>query len=123
MLRTDIEGDPRTSGDKDLLVTALANLLDNALKYGGRSVAISARVTPGTGTVSMVVQDNGAGIPPDERPKVTQRFYRLDQSVPGTGLGLSIVAAVAHLHGALLQLEDASPGLLVRLVFPLSVSN
>ncbi len=121
-LITEIEGDPKTFGDKDLLASALANLLDNALKYGGRSVTITLREAPEAKTVSLVVQDKGPGIPPQERPKVTQRFYRLNQSVPGTGLGLSIVAAIAHLHGASLQLEDASPGLLVRLVFPLTAS-
>jgi signal transduction histidine kinase len=121
-LFTEIEGDPKTFGDKDLLASALANLLDNALKYGGRSVTITLREAPEAKTVSLMVQDKGPGIPPQERPKVTQRFYRLNQSVPGTGLGLSIVAAIAHLHGASLHLEDASPGLLVRLVFPLTAS-
>jgi len=117
-LVTNIEGDPKTLGDKDLLASALANLIDNAFKYGGRSVTISVRATPGAETVSMIVQDDGPGIPPEERSKVTQRFYRLDQNMPGTGLGLSIVDAIAHLHGASLGLEDASPGLLARLVLP-----
>jgi len=121
-LTTKIEGDPRILGDKDLLTSALANLLDNALKYGGSSVTISVHENPETGTVSMAVQDDGPGIPPDARPKVIQRFYRLDQKVPGTGLGLSIVAAIVHLHGAALYLEDAGPGLLARIVLPLSVS-
>lgn len=120
-LTTEIKGDLKTLGDKDLLTTALANLLDNALKYGGRAVNISVRETPETGTVSMVVQDDGPGIPPEERTKVIQRFYRLDQRVPGTGLGLSIVSAIAHLHGATLHLEDAGPGLLARIVLPLNV--
>ena len=122
-LVTNIEGDPKTLGDKDLLASALANLLDNAFKYGGRSVTISVRTRQNTGTVSVVVQDNGPGIPPEERPKVTQRFYRLDQNVPGTGLGLSIVDAIAQLHGASLHLEDASPGLLARLDLPPSPSQ
>ena len=117
-----VEGDPKTLGDKDLLASALANLLDNALKYGGNTVTISVREMPETGIVSMAVQDNGPGIPAGERPKVTQRFYRIDQSVPGTGLGLSVVSAIAHLHGAALQLEDADPGLLARVILPLSVS-
>jgi signal transduction histidine kinase len=116
-LSVKIEGNPQTFGDKDLLANALANLLDNAIKYGGHSVTISVRQTPQAGTVTMAVQDDGPGIPTEEQPKVLQRFYRLDQSVPGTGLGLSIVAAIAHLHGACLQLEDASPGLLIRLTF------
>jgi signal transduction histidine kinase len=122
-LVANIEGNPTTPGDKDLLTSALANLLDNAFKYGGHSVAISARVTPDAETVTVVVQDDGPGIPPDERSKVIQRFYRLDQNVPGTGLGLSIVDAIAHLHGASLHLEDASPGLLARLVLPPGASH
>ena len=117
-----VEGDPKTLGDKDLLASALANLLDNALKYGGNTVTIIVCETPETGIVSMAVQDNGHGIPAGERPKVPQRFYRLDQSVPGTGLGLSVVSAIAHLHGAALQLEDADPGLLACIILPLSVS-
>ena len=121
-LVTNIEGDPKTLGDKDLLASTLANLLDKAFKYGGRSVTISVRATQNTGTVSVVVQDNGPGIPSEERSKVTQRFYRLDQNVPGTGLGLSIVDAIAQLHGASLHLEDASPGLLACLVLPSSIS-
>jgi signal transduction histidine kinase len=120
-LTTKIEGDPKTLGDKDLLASSLANLLDNALKYGGRTVAISVRETPETGTVSMVVQDDGPGIPPEERAKVIQRFYRIDQSVPGSGLGLSIVAAIARLHGTTLLLEDAAPGLLARIVLPRTI--
>jgi signal transduction histidine kinase len=122
ILITKIEGDPKTTGDKDLLASALANLLDNALKYGGHTVTVSVSETPDAGTVSLVVQDNGPGIPPDQRSKVIQRFYRLDQRVPGTGLGLSIVSAITHLHEATLHLEDAGPGLLARIVLPLFVS-
>jgi len=67
-----------------------------------------------------VVRDNGPGIPAEERPRVTERFYRLDHSrnLPGNGLGLSIVSAIATLHGGALQLEDAAPGLLARIVLP-----
>ncbi len=122
VLTTNIEGDPKTFGDKDLLASALANLLDNALKYGGRSVTVCVRETPEAETVSLAVQDNGPGIPSEERPRVIQRFYRLDQRVPGTGLGLSIVASIAHLHEAALHLDDAGPGLLARIVLPLCVS-
>ena len=112
-----------TRGDKDLLASAVANLLDNSFKYGERSVTISVRAMQNTGTVSVVVEDDGPGIPPEERSKVIQRFYRLDQNVPGTGLGLSIVDAIAQLHGASLYLEEASPGLRARLVLPPSASQ
>ena len=62
-------------------------------------------------------RDNGPGVPASELPKLTQRFYRLDKSrhLPGNGLGLSIVAAIAALHGGSLEIEDAAPGLCVRL--------
>ena len=67
----------------------------------------------------MAVQDDGPGIPPAERSRVVERFYRLDQSrLPGNGLGLSIVTAIASLHWGTLYLEDATPGLLARIVLP-----
>ena len=68
----------------------------------------------------MIVQDDGPGIPPAERSRVTERFYRLDQSrsLPGNGLGLSIVAATASLHWGKLELADGAPGLIARIVLP-----
>ncbi len=122
-LSTRIEGNPTTIGDRDLLASALANLIDNALKYGRHTVSVRVNESPETGTVSLSVQDDGPGIPTEDLSKVTQPFYRINQNVQGTGLGLSIVAAIAHLHGASLSLEDASPGLLARLVLPLHASG
>lgn len=119
-LATKIDGDPKALGDKSLLEGALANLLDNALKYGGRSVTIEVHASPQAETVTLIVRDEGPGIPLEERHKVIQRFYRLNRSIVGNGLGLAIVAAIVHLHGATLSLEDAAPGLLVRVVLPLS---
>lgn len=108
-------------GDRDLLFQALANLLDNAIKYtppGGR-INLSATRTAAGGLV-LGVSDSGPGIPPELRGKVLQRFYRIDasRSAPGHGLGLSLVQAVAQLHGAELRLEDAAPGLRVQLRLP-----
>jgi signal transduction histidine kinase len=109
----------RRSGP-DLLASATANLIDNALKYAGSLVKVQVRATQGQNTVSIVVQDNGLGIPAEERAKVTKRFYRLDRSrsLPGNGLGLPIVAAISHLHSGTLFLEDAAPGLIARIVLP-----
>jgi signal transduction histidine kinase len=121
-LTAKIDGNPKAIGDKSLLASMLANLLDNALKYGGHSVTIEVRPFPPTETVTLIVHDDGPGIPPEERQKVIQRFYRLNHNVPGSGLGLSIVSAIAHLHGATLSLEDAAPGLLVRIILPLSAN-
>jgi len=114
------EGDCRVLGDRHLIAQALGNLIDNALKYGsapGR-VAVGACAT-GEGA-ELWVEDDGPGIPVEERERALQRFVRLDASraKPGTGLGLSFVAAVADLHAARLRLEDASPGLRVTLAFP-----
>lgn len=119
-LVSEIEGRPVALGDKNLLTSALANLTDNALKYAGSGATVRVRATQDRDTVSMIVQDDGPGIPPAERSRVTERFYRLDQSrsLPGNGLGLSIVAATTSLHWGKLELEDAMPGLIARIVLP-----
>ena len=106
-------------GSRQLLAQALANLLDNALKFtqpGGR-IRVELR-TAGTGS-EVTVEDDGPGIPADKRELVLGRRVRLDEArnVPGSGLGLSLVAAVAKLHGARLILDDAQPGLKVTLKF------
>ncbi|QQS10689.1 MAG: HAMP domain-containing histidine kinase [Rhodospirillales bacterium] len=105
-------------GDRQLLAQALANLLDNALKHGAGPIALSADADASTVTLS--VSDRGAGIPPDERPRVVERFYRREaaRATPGSGLGLSLVAAIARLHGGRLSLEDNAPGLRARLALP-----
>tara|TARA_R110001599_G_scaffold289553_1_gene492500 strand:- start:10346 stop:11725 length:1380 start_codon:yes stop_codon:yes gene_type:complete len=106
-------------GDQDLLTQLFANLLENAIHYAPPGAHICLEVGSGEQGVWMCVTDDGPGIPPEEYENVTQRFYRLDSSrnTPGSGLGLALVKAIADLHGALMQLEDNSPGLTVRLVF------
>ena len=108
-------------GNRSLIAQALANLVDNAIKYtpAGGKVRIRAAVTPKS--VDLSVADSGPGIPLADRPRVTERFVRLEASrnSPGTGLGLSLVAAVAHFHNAELALEDNMPtGLKAVLRFP-----
>lgn len=119
-LATAVEGEPTTLGDKNLLAGATANLIDNALKYAGTGATVQVRATQSRDTVSIVVQDDGPGIPLSERPKVITRFYRLDRSrsLPGNGLGLSIVSAISRLHCGTLSLDDARPGLMARIVLP-----
>lgn len=104
-------------GDRNLLGSALASLVDNAIKYAGQGATVEVSCGQDASGAWLAVRDNGPGVPASELPKLTQRFYRLDKSrhLPGNGLGLSIVAAIAALHGGSLEIEDAAPGLCVRL--------
>ncbi|KIN68516.1 sensor histidine kinase [Sulfitobacter donghicola] len=109
-------------GEKNLLGQVVANLIENALGHTQQGAEITVSIQEEATGVSLIVEDNGPGIPEDEKGRVTQRLYRLDRSrnTPGNGLGLSLVDGVARLHGAVLNLEDADPGLRVSLRFPAS---
>ncbi|MDX2264620.1 MAG: HAMP domain-containing sensor histidine kinase [Hyphomicrobiales bacterium] len=98
-------------GEPQLLAQAIANLIDNALKYGHGVVTLSVNLADGGIEVS--VADRGPGVPEHERARAVKRFVRLEasRSKPGSGLGLSLAAAVASLHGGALRLEDNAPGL------------
>lgn len=112
-------GPVSVSGDPTLLAQAVGNLIDNALKYSRERGCVKVEVqTRSDGSVEISVADNGPGIPDDEKPKVTQRFYRGDISrgTPGVGLGLSMVQAVTKLHGGTLELTDNNPGLRARMI-------
>lgn len=109
-----------TLGDHDLLASALASLIDNSLKYAGRGARVDVSVEADAETVSVVVSDDGPGIPSADLHHVTERFYRVDhsRSLPGNGLGLAIVSAIATFHDGRLELTNATPGLFARLVLP-----
>jgi signal transduction histidine kinase len=123
-LRFDGPAGVMIRGDRNLLSQAIANLIDNALKYGagrnGGGNEIRLSVGAGEGRALLEVGDHGAGIPERDRESVFDRFVRLEpsRSTPGNGLGLSLVRAVARLHGGAVALLDNDPGLKVRLVFP-----
>ena len=106
-------------GDRHLLFQALANLVDNAVKYTPEGGRVTVAVVQDGDRVEISVADTGPGIPKADLARVLDRFVRLDQtrSTPGNGLGLSLVRAVARLHGAALTLEDNTPGLKVRIAF------
>jgi len=116
-LRLDVEPGIMIRGDRHLLSQAVANLLDNALKYGSGEVTLSAHRHDGR--AALEVSDSGPGIPEAERETVFDRFVRLEpsRSTPGNGLGLSLVRAVARLHNGTVALGDNRPGLTVRLEF------
>ena len=115
-------GDPTAfvTGDRDLLFDAVANLVDNAIKHGREAGRVSVEIRRSDAGATIAVSDDGPGIPDHERQHVLKRFYRLERSrrTPGNGLGLSLVAAVAHLHGADIEMADNAPGLTFRLTFP-----
>jgi signal transduction histidine kinase len=122
LIKLSVTGDPCVvvTGDRDLLFDAVANLVDNAIKYGKKqgSVAVTVRALPHEALIA--VADDGPGIPSDEFAHIFKRFYRLERSrcTAGNGLGLSLVAAVAHLHRARIDLKDNQPGLAFRLIIP-----
>ena len=107
-------------GGRDLLSQAVANLVDNAIKFTPEGGSIAVSLAREAGGYALAVADSGPGIPAALRDKALERFYRLEssRSMPGSGLGLSLVAAVTELHGGRLVLEDNRPGLRVRLILP-----
>jgi signal transduction histidine kinase len=114
---------PVVTANRELIGQAVANLIDNALKYGARAEQtepIRVRVDRAGDGIEVSVADRGPGISAADRARVLRRFVRLEASrtKPGTGLGLSLVAAVARLHGGSVRLEDNAPGLRVVLVLP-----
>lgn len=119
LFTVDLAQDVHVPGNRHLLAQALANLLDNAIKYtpaGGRA---NVSLHKGEGGPVLCVSDTGPGVPAEARDKVVERFHRLEESrnTPGSGLGLSLVAAVAKLHHARLVFGDNNPGLTASLVF------
>jgi signal transduction histidine kinase len=115
-------------GNRELVSQALANLVDNAIKYAapvarpanGERAGIIVKTSTDKDRIMLSVSDHGPGIPAGDRSRVVERFVRLEQSrsEPGSGLGLSLVSAVAHLHGGELRLEDNAPGLTARIALP-----
>ena len=137
-LRLVIEapGPALVRGHRELISQALANLVDNAIKYAAPAPLLVAAGGPEppdeprpditvTASVAgerviLTVADRGPGIPEDQRAHAVERFVRLEQSrsLPGSGLGLSLASAVAHLHHGELKLEDNAPGLRAVLTLP-----
>jgi signal transduction histidine kinase len=119
VLESSVAAGAQVQGNRQLLAQALANLIDNAIKFTPDGGRIRVALRGSTGAPEVTVEDNGPGIPADKREIVLGRRVRLDEArnVPGSGLGLSLVAAVTKLHGAHLVLDDAAPGLKVSMKF------
>jgi len=128
VLTVDAPASALVKGNRDLVSQTLANLIDNAIKYGGpeskgENGAPNEIVVKALGEgdhILLSVADRGPGIPEADRSHVVERFVRLEQSrsQPGSGLGLSLAAAVARLHGGTLSLEDNAPGLKCVIALP-----
>lgn len=107
-------------GSRQLLAHALANLIDNALKFTPEGGRVDVQLLRDASGLQLVVADSGPGIPPGDRERALERCVRLAgaEQASGSGLGLSLVAAVARMHHAGLELGDNHPGLRVALHFP-----
>jgi signal transduction histidine kinase len=126
-LKIDAPTTAPVRGNRELVSQALANLIDNAIKYAGpngKVNGVGAEIVVKAGNdgerITLSVADRGPGIPDADRGRVVERFVRLEQSrsEPGSGLGLSLASAVARLHGGELKLEDNHPGLRTTIALP-----
>ena len=119
-VRIDAEGqkDLQVHVERQDLDEMLGNLVENAAKYGGGSVFVTVRGQ--AGFVEVLVEDDGTGIPEEERVRIFDRGVRLDTGKPGTGLGLAIVRDVAEIYEGTVALEESEDlgGLMVRLRLP-----
>jgi signal transduction histidine kinase len=129
-LKVEAPASATICGNRELVSQALANLVDNAIKYAapdplhinGVQPQILVKATGEGERILLTVSDSGPGIPEADRSRVVERFVRLEQSrsQPGSGLGLSLASAVARLHGGELKLEDNHPGLKTVISLPRS---
>ena len=114
----DTPGRQLVIGDPDLLAGAIANLIENALKYGGIGTTVTVQTETTGDRVILTVKDDGPGIPVQEMAQLGTRFFRRDRTISGHGLGLASVSAVVALHYGRLWFDNATPGLLVGVAFP-----
>ncbi|MEG0148462.1 MAG: HAMP domain-containing sensor histidine kinase [Comamonas sp.] len=131
VLHLDVHGEPMALGDADLIASAVANLVDNAIKYGsapgsehGADLRLHAGVAAEHGSeggapgVEITVQDQGPGVDEKTLEKMTTRFFRADSEREGYGLGLASVLAIVQLHGGKLSFHNRQPGLQARIWLP-----
>ena len=130
VLKLDVQQGVQAFGDGDLIASAVANLVDNAIKYGASSpnddkadVLIRSKSAQENGLdsqwgVEITVQDQGPGADAQTLEKMTTRFYRAESDRQGYGLGLASVLAIVHLHGGELSFQNTNPGFVARIWLP-----
>jgi signal transduction histidine kinase len=123
-LQVDLSHAPTVDGDRDLLMEAIVNLVDNAVKFTPEGGRVEISLFRGNAESIMRVKDTGAGISELERDAVLKRFYRSDKpkSAPGFGLGLNLVAAIVKLHGFRLTIHPGS-GCVVDIASPDQIAD
>ena len=116
-LTARLEASATVEADGRLVFEALANLVDNAIKFSSAGGSVDLGLRTGPDGPELYVRDRGPGIQPDDRQIVLQRFHRgaHHAAAEGSGLGLSIVGAIVRLHRFTLHLDDAYPGLEARI--------
>ena len=124
-LEGHLDNDLRFFGDQQMIQQAVVNLLDNAIKFSPPQSTVTLAASREQGRILISVNDQGRGIPAEDREKAVQRFYRAEaaRNTPGSGLGLTLVAAVAELHYGKLRLEDNAPGLRAILDLPCRINK
>ena len=111
---------PMVAGDADLLGQMLVNVLDNVVTHTPRGTRARLSLASESGFARITVADDGPGLAEADRARVVQAFERAAQAeTRGSGLGLAIVQAIVRFHGGTLRLDDARPGLAVRIALPL----
>ena len=118
-LQVGIKQEVNVRGDRDLLIEAVANLVDNAIKFTPEGGRVDIELLRGESKGIVRITDTGCGITEDERDAVLRRFYRSDKirNTPGVGLGLNLVAAIVKLHGFRLMIYPG-PGCRVEIACP-----
>lgn len=114
---------PYVRGDAGLIMEMVVNIIENSIQHCPSGTTISISTVASNDEVSIVLSDDGPGVPAEAMEAVLQRFKRLDMTRPGHGIGLPFVVAVSELHNAMLELADNDPGLKVTMSFPIDFST